>query len=272
MTGAELLDEAALPEAPVALDDNDAALGGFSRCERRIELLHLRSAADEGQVRPHLRVDPLCGTDGVRLHRLGFALDVERRHDLGGEQRLGTVEHAGGREDGAWRRGRHQPRRQVDGVAHDGERPPELRSDLARKDVAAIDADLHAEAKRSVSDATQGAQHASLVVVARGRHPGDEDDLAAVVVEVAREERDPLGVDRRLDRGDGLVENSRRRLRSFVGEQIVHALVFDEGDRRQTVLGFDGRRPEVGAQTERQSHRDRVSWHLPASATGPGRR
>ena len=73
----------------------------------------------------------------------------------------------------------------------------------------------------------------------RLRRAGDEDDAAAVPVDVALEEGDAELVGRSLDRPRERVERRRRALGTLSLDQIVDLLEADEGDGRLPVLRFE---------------------------------
>ena len=74
-----LVDQPGLAEAEVAGDDRDAIGHAVPAADDRAELCELRVAPDERElVVGHDRPAAELGTDGVRLDRLGLALDRER--------------------------------------------------------------------------------------------------------------------------------------------------------------------------------------------------
>ena len=234
--GAQLLDEPALADAGVADDLDRPPVPGAQRVERLVEHGDLVVAADEGKVRRAARDAALHRAERERLDRLALALHDERLERLGVEGGAGAVEHRARREDLAGLGARHEPGGEVHRVAHDGVRAAVAGADVAREDRAAVHADAHPEPAGAVGDVAHRAEHPLFVVTHRARDAGDEDDLAAVVVDVGAEERDLVLVGRALHVGDELVERFGDVGRAFALEELVGAVEVEERDGRLTVL------------------------------------
>ena len=198
MVGEGLGDEPRLADTGVAVDD-DRAAGPLrvQRGERLGEHGLLGLPPGEGQLlapasgSAGARLDPEL--DGVQRHRL--ALDVERRERHGREEGPRPVDDRQAAVHRARAGGRHEAGGDVHGVAHDRVGGAVAHPDLAREDVAAVDPDLQREAGVGVGQASDGAQHPAFTVLASGRNPCGDDDLAAVAVDVGGQERQLLGVD-----------------------------------------------------------------------------
>ena len=132
-----------------------------------------------------------------------------------------------------------------------------------------------------VGDAARGAQSIRSSSSPIGpRHAGDEDDLAAVVVDVGAEERDLVLVGDALRGADELVA-ARRPATSApsLREQLVGAVEVQERDRRLAVLGLlvppvaggAGRRRDVPAEVERRRAAAGASRSPPRSAAATRR-
>ncbi len=154
--------------------------------------------------------------------------------------------------------GAHDPRRRVRGVAHGGVRRPVGDADLGREDVPAGHPELQRQWQAGIRHPPQRTQHRALVVGAGAGHPRAEEELAAVGVEVGRQQRDALGVEGRLDRAHQLVQQLGEGLRARLRENLVRAREPHEGDGRDPVLGVGGAGREVLAQGHREERRQAV--------------
>ncbi len=244
-------------------DRHHGTAPGVAQLDRVDDRIDLVTATDEVEfvasgrtARPDLR------PDRVGLDRVGLAFDVERFERLGDEQGAGAVECIGAAVEVARWSGRHQPRRQIDGVAHHREGGPVLGADLTGEHVAAVDADLDGELRVGVDDAPHGAQHASVVVVLGGGNTGGEDQLAAVLVEVGGEQRDARLVDRRLGDRHDLVERGRHAVGPGRFQQRIDTLELDESDRCDTMLGLGRTCRQVVAEHDWDAGCERLGRHL----------
>ena len=140
---------------------------------------------------------------------------------------------------------------EIHGIAHDRVRRSEPRADLDREHVATVHADAHRQLLVGIDDGTGRAQHAALVVLSRDRNAGGEDHLAAVRVEVGREERHRLRLDRALYRRDHLIERLRHGVGAVRRQEGIDTLELDETDGRVTVLALDIVRTQVLTESGR---------------------
>ncbi len=184
------------------------------------------------------------------------------------------LEHAGVRVQRTDRGLAGDPRRGVRRVAHRRIRGALCRAELGGEHVAAVDARLQHEGEWRREDATQCPQHPVLVVLGRRRRPGRAEDLAAVDVDVDREQRDLLDVEGLLDHPDELVERRCDGLHAGV-EQFTQATEADERDRRDAMAGL-GTRPRglgpVGRARARARRRTREEQESAAGPERPGTR
>ena len=81
----------------------------------------------------------------------------------------------------------HQSSCEVDGVAHDRERPPAGRAEVAHVDRTAVEADPNRQADVDLDEFAGCSDRGVLVLSGRPRCAGGEDDLAASRVDVARQ-------------------------------------------------------------------------------------
>ena len=181
----------------------------------------------------------------------------------------------------AVRRLRHDPCGEVHRVAHDRVGAPVARPDLAGEHVPAVDADAHREPPAAIDHASQGEQHALLVVTDDPRRARGQQQLAAAVVDVGGQEADLVVIDRALHVGDELVQRVGRGLQpsrsisSSVPEKRRNATVTlrcsdgwppakrcartivgrhagDRLERRALVVGFDVRAGVLGCARQQQ--------------------
>ncbi len=120
-------------------------------------------------------------------------------------------------------------------------------ADVAGEDRTAVHADAQSRGGVAVLDLAQRLEHALLVVAERTRHARDEDDLAAVVVDIRPEERDVVRVGRALHVDDELFDRGRERAGALVLEHRVGAVEVEERDRGVAVLRVLATGEEVGA-------------------------
>ena len=83
-----------------------------------------------------------------------------------------------------------EPRREVDGVAHDGVRPPRRAADVAGEDVPAVHARAQRKADVGRDDVAERAQHSFLVLPGARRRAAREVELDRVHVDVRLEPRE----------------------------------------------------------------------------------
>ncbi len=100
----------------------------------------------------------------------------------------------------------------------------------------AVDAHPDREPPRPFDDVPQGEQHPLRIVPGGGRRAGGQDDLAAVVVDVAGQKGDPARVDGPLNVRDQLLEGLAHRRRPLGGEKPIHTQEVQEGDGDLAVL------------------------------------
>ena len=243
--------------------------------QRGLQDGELGVAADEGELvgRPGIAVTALRA-DPVGVDLGALPLDGERLELDGLEHGRRPVEHGRGGVDGTGRGGGHQAGREVHRVTHDGVGRAEARPDLTGEDVAPVHPDLDREGGPRVGDDPQGPQHPPLVVLHRGGHPGGEDELAAVGVDVRGEEADPLVLRGALHDPGHLVEGGGHRIGTESVVQVVHPLVLDEPHDADAVLGLDLTGLEVVAQADRDATHHRLDRNVAprSSADGSHRR
>ncbi len=261
--GEQLVEQARLAGAGVADQLDDPARAVDRGRERPVEQRELVVATDERQHRRPLGLSgsrrPALGRllpERDRVHRLRLALDRQRGELRGLERRARARHEVGGGEDLPRFRGGHEPRREVDGVAHHGVRPPVPRTDLTGEHVTAVHADPDRQRELRVLQAPHRAEHPALVVAVRDGHAGREDDLPAVAIDVGGEERDALRVGGCLRRVHELVDRTRSRTRARRRDEVVDAVEVHEADGRGAVLRFDRPVTQVLAQRDRHRGRD----------------
>ena len=132
------------------------------------------------------------------------------------------------------------------------------RANLPREHASFADADVDRERKTSVDDGPHRAQEALFDIPERLWSAGDEDDPAAVAIDVAFEERHLMLVCSRLDRAREHVQRVGGRLGPLGSDHVVDSRETDESDRGVPVLAFE--RPDLqklGAQWARDGNLDR---------------
>ena len=116
------------------------------------------------------------------------------------------------------------------------QRAPVRRPHLTHEYMTSVDADANREPSGFVGDSAQRAQHPTFVVAHRSWRAGDEDDLAAVTVNIGAEEGDALLLHRVLHIADQLVERGGNRIGTLVLDHGVDIVEVDERDRGVAVL------------------------------------
>ena len=117
---------------------------------------------------------------------------------------------------------------------------------------------MHREWEAGVDDRPNGAEQALLVIAERLRCAGDEDDPAAVTVDVAFEKRDVVVVRRLFNRPREHLNRLGGGVRALCRDDLVGTRVADECDCRVTVLSFERSDLEqLGAQRRRDCDLDR---------------
>ena len=176
----------------------------MQRIDRVAQQSEFAGAPDEGlhfqtltAPRPDLR------TDLVHEHRHLLAFERERPGGANVEQRQRLIEHGGMRVDRTRRRFRSDARRGVRGIAHCGVGGAGGCADLGRERMPAIHTHLYRQRQLRIGDATQCTQHYPFVVFLRERHAGAKEELAAVAIDVDRQQCHAFRVEMRLNRSDG---------------------------------------------------------------------
>ena len=237
--GRELAHKPRLPDAGVAEHRGETTVANDCPRPGVGQLRQLGVAADEGERISAGTPSPSTRcADGERLDRSGLALDEKWRERVGLEQGLRPVEHVGSRDDLPWFGFRHESGGEVHGVAHHGVRAAIAGTDLADEDMTAVDADANGQPCLGIHEAPHGAKDAAFVVAEGTRCAADEDDLAAVVVQIGAKERHPLRVGGFLCLDHELVECRSGLFRAVLGEEPVDTVEVDERDRREPMLGF----------------------------------
>jgi hypothetical protein len=111
--------------------------------------------------------------------------------------------------------------------------------------VPTVDAELEGEGERGIRDASERTQHPALVVLLGGGHAGPQEELAAVAVDVGREQRHALRLKCLLDPRHEGVEALAEHLVPLVAQDRVGPREADERDRRDAVLRVRWARCEV---------------------------
>ncbi len=266
----QLVEESRLSQSRLAEDLDDRASTTPSRLGGREQGLELGLAADElvgsgliDRIRGRNRTDADC------LDRVLLSLHVEGLDPGCLEPRRGTGDDVARREELTGRCLRHQARREVHRVAHDGVRPPIRGADVTGEHRAAVHADADRQLEWRVEHLSERQEEAPLIVTGARRRARRQDDLAAVVVHVRAEERDVAVVRRGLDHGHQAIEPRCRGFGPVGRDHCVRAVVVDEGDGYEPVLRLVVLGQQMCAQSDRDAGRD-VSG--PRSIHAPGRR
>jgi hypothetical protein len=154
--------------------------------------------------------------------------------------------------DRSLRRLGHEPRGEIDHVAHHGVGPPVPRPDVAGEERAAADPDAHRQRRLLRDDPTQRQQHALLLVAGGARRARGQDELAAVGIDVGAEKADLLLVRGLLHDGHQLAERGGGRVGPAFGDQPIDPLEAEECDRHDAVLGRLRAGEDVCAQLGRE--------------------
>ena len=140
------------------------------------------------------------------------------------------------------------------GLAEDRVRAAELGADLAGEDAAAADAHAQRQGVVRVRDPARSAQDPLLVLALGLRRARDQDQLAAVAVDVGLEERDAVLAGDALRGADELVAAASASSSALsLREQVVHAAEVHEGNRRLPVLGLGVPALEVAPDRRRDA-------------------
>ena len=190
----------------------------------------------------------MCG------HRLALALHHERGQPLGLEQRPRTIEHGVRREHLSGSRLRHQPRGEVDGVAHRQEGRPVLGADLAGEDRTTVDPRAQCEADVEPDDLAEREEHELLVVAGAAGRAEAQVELAAIGAEVGRLQADVAIVDRRLHAHRQRMQSLGGLARAVLGDHAVEPAVLEERDGGRAVLGLH----DAGAHGVSEAHGDQA--------------
>ncbi len=235
----QLLREPRLADPGLADQLDQRAVARTRRSDRCGEHRPLAFPADERQGPSllgrgrGLRGHPanVAGGDG-----LGDAFERERLQLDGLEGATGALEQVRRSEHLAGLRLAHQTRGESRSRTEDGVRLAELRADLAGEHAATTDPDPQPQRRLEVGDATSRAQDPLLILAFGLRRASDEDDLAAVAVDVTLEEGDPVLVRDLLGAADELVEDAFQPVGAFLGKQIIDPAEVDERDGGLPVL------------------------------------
>jgi len=114
--------------------------------------------------------------------------------------------------------------------------------------VAAVHPELKGQRQVGVGDPAQCPQHPPLVVLAGMRHAGAQEELAAVAVDVGREEGHALVCEDGLERGERRSERLGDRVRTLLVQQRVGSGEANEGDAGDAVLRLGWTRLEHPAE------------------------
>ena len=236
----ELAEQPRLADARVTDELHDAALPGARRGHRRQELPDLLLTPDQRELRDARRMFRLpSSADDGRLDQLRLALHRERRKGIGLELGAGSFQGQGAPDQLAGTGLRHQPRGQVDAVSGDGVDATEPGAVVAGEDPADVHARAHAQDLGGVEHLSSGGEDAGGVVTRADRGTGDEDDLAAVGIDVGGQERHPVGGCRFLAGVDDLTDRVGDGLDAGGSAQRVHPGELDEADGDVAMLVGD---------------------------------
>ena len=132
-----------------------------------------------------------------------------------------VVEQRLGRDDLAGLAAAHDARCEVGGVAHDGVGPPGVGADVDGEGTAAVDPRAHLQGAVHCDRVAEDEEHPLLVALAEPGSTCDQQDLAAVGVDVGGEERDPVRDAGPLCRHDDGLHRGGDGVRSPGVQQLV---------------------------------------------------
>ena len=207
---AQLLEQPRLPDPCVAHELDERPEPHPDRTERSGEQRELARSPDERRTRDSVDLRPRHRADGERHDLFGLALRQEPRQRLDRERGPGALEDGRSGEDLSRARPRHEARRERRRVAEDRVRPPERRPDLAGEHAPVVDPRAKRQRRGVVEHGAQRAQHPFLVVLGRLGSACDEDDPAAVGVDVRLEEAHAVVLGRLLNGPNDLLDRRRR--------------------------------------------------------------
>lgn len=245
--GQTVLDESALPDAGLADDVEDATVSRPRFVEGAPEFGQLGLASDEWQLLGGSGVGAVLVaiallSDQRRADRFGLPLDQEGLQVVELEFRRDEFEHCVARDDLSRRRLLHEAGRQIDGVAHDSERAPPGRAEIAHVDRTTVEADPYRQPDVHRDQFARGPDRSILVLPGGSWCPGGENDLAAARVHVARQPEHAVA-------SGGLFGCGRKCLQSLVHgigadrlQQRIDAAEEHEPDRHRAVLRDDAGR------------------------------
>ena len=152
----------------------------------------------------------------------------------------------------------HHPGGEVHRVTLDRVGAPERWAELAGEDVAAVHPDAQRQAVGRVHHGSGHSQHPLLVPARTARCARDEQDLAAVPVDVGLEERHAVLSGRGLHAAHALVQGVGDRPDALSFSQGVRTAELHEGNRDGAMLRFSWRVEDVVAQDRRQESAERL--------------
>ncbi len=232
--------------------------------DRRCELGELGFAADQRELESYrvLRGSAHRRTYIHRVDRTRLALHGKRLERRLLEASLGALEHAASGVEASRRSLRHQPRREVDRVAHHRVPAAVGGPELTSEHRAPIDPGPDRERQLGLHDLPQREEHALLVVAHHPRGSGAEPDLGPVGRDVRVEEADLVTLGCVLDYPHELIHAPSRCGDPVGRDDGVEAAELKEGDDRGPVLGRHVASEEVGADGTRQARGDRLGRRL----------
>ena len=237
----QLLDEPGLADTGLAHEIDHAAIAAARSVERDPQLFQLRLATHErDQCRvvgseAVVRLDQVA--DDRRVDGSGLALHLERlecgqleRCRRGVEDRLAGDELA--------RRGLlHEPRSEVDGVAHHREGPALWRPQVTHEDRAPVHAGTDRQSDVGRHDRRQRPQRCVLVLASGPRRTGGQDHLAATGVDVACQPVRAVTLGRLVHHTGERLQSSLGLGRPVLAKDLVQPTEEDERHGDRTVLG-----------------------------------
>ena len=179
---------------------------------------------------------------------MGLSLDGERFELRRSKTPVDVVEQRLGRDDLPRVAATHDARREVGGVAHDRVGPAVVGADVDGEGAAPVDAGAHHERALHGDRVAQDEQDPLLVALAEPGRTRDEEDLAAVGVDIGGEERHAMSDAGALRGGHHCFHRGGDGVRSLVLEQLVGATHLDEGQACDPVLAVLAAAAEVLAQ------------------------